>query len=193
MISLTARRLKLKYCRVCKAKFKPFQSLQIVCGVDCAKQHAAKKVERDKKREFLEAKRKFRDHDRSWWLKATQTEVNKYVRLRDKDKPCITCGKPPEGSEKHLRGSGRDAGHYLTRAAYSALRFDTRQIHAQCVTCNRYNSGRRHEFRLAMIDMHGLDFVEWLESQRDPKRWSVEELKAIREKYKLKIKKEDFL
>jgi hypothetical protein len=173
---------KLPKCAWCKEEFIRERPGMRVCSVACG-------IEKARAGQIKKACAPYRSkpvrkvQDRQWWLDATQVDVNRWCRWRDRCKPCITCGKPPESDSKHLKGSGRDAGHYLPRSTYGALRFDTRQIHAQCVTCNQYNSGRRHEYRLAMIQMHGPEFVEWLETQRQVKRWEIDELKEIRSRY----------
>lgn len=173
---------KPRKCPECGTVFVASRAGQKVCeSVKCAMSYAQRQREKVRKKQIVADRKAFRETDRSWWLKATQADVNAWVRWRDRDKPCITCGKPPQATKQ---GGARDAGHYLTRAAYSALRFDTRQIFAQCVVCNRYNSGRRHEYRLAMIEKHGPEFVEWLESQTQPKKWDIDELKEIRAHYR---------
>lgn len=198
-----AKKLKEKTCAVkgCENTYIQYDSLRTWCSPECGAVLAMQKLEKKREKDRILAKKlrraenakfkkKVRDNDRSWWLKATQADVNRYVRWRDRDQPCCTCNKPPESSDKFVKGSGIDAGHYLTRAAYSALRFDIRQIHAQCVKCNRFNSGRRQEFREFMINKFDLEFVEWLESQTQPKKWTVDELKEIRAHYRKLLRDE---
>ena len=51
-------------------------------------------------------------------------------------------------------------------STYPAIRFYTLQIHKQCFQCNRINSGKPREYRAAMVEMHGIEWVERLEQQR---------------------------
>jgi hypothetical protein len=60
-----------------------------------------------------------------------QLVCNEYIRLRDKDQPCISCGLP-----KNLQ-----AGHYYPTQGYDGLRFDEFNIHGECSGCNCFDSG----------------------------------------------------
>ncbi len=62
-----------------------------------------------------------------------QVVFNKYIRLRDKDKPCVSCDKP--------LGSKYDAGHYFSSGGHKAVTFDENNVHGQCVTCNQHKHG----------------------------------------------------
>ena len=54
---------------------------------------------------------------------------NHFIRLRDKGKPCISCGKV-----KTLQ-----AGHYYSVKMADAFRFDERNVHGECAGCNCLN------------------------------------------------------
>ena len=56
-------------------------------------------------------------------IKQLQPIFNKYIRLRDEKKPCISCG---EYSDK------KDAGHFWAVSGYSGLRFDEDNVHGEC-------------------------------------------------------------
>ena len=58
-----------------------------------------------------------------------QKIFNKYIRLRDQDKPCVSCGK-----YKKLQ-----AGHYYAVKNYDAFRFDERNVHGECAGCNCFD------------------------------------------------------
>ena len=51
---------------------------------------------------------------------------HKFIRERDKDKPCISCGQY----------TTLQAGHFYSGGHYSALRFDEDNVHGQCLRCN---------------------------------------------------------
>ena len=53
--------------------------------------------------------------------------LREYVRLRDRGKPCISCGRFYE----HM-----DAGHYYGKGAYPNLKYDETNIYMQCKKCN---------------------------------------------------------
>lgn len=58
-----------------------------------------------------------------------QARINKIVRERDADKPCISCGKKMEEWELN-------AGHFHARSQCESLRYDLDNIHGQCSWCN---------------------------------------------------------
>ena len=110
------------------------------------------------------------------WIKEAQTAVNKYIRMRDYGKPCVSCGSNPE----QKRGGTMDAGHYRSRGAASHLRFNLFNIHAQCVKCNRFGSGNAVDYRIQLIERIGLDRVERLEHDNECRRFSIDYLKRVK-------------
>ncbi len=53
---------------------------------------AQERAEKKKQRE-----RKAKLKSRSEWLKEAQSVFNKFIRLRDKSEPCISCGRYHQG------------------------------------------------------------------------------------------------
>ena len=99
--------LKPKKCRACGDEFLPFNSMQVVCpgSVKCALQLVEEQKEKESRKAANKARKALRELDRSYWLKAAQREFNKWVRLRDKDLPCISCGKPAHEEHNGITGS----------------------------------------------------------------------------------------
>jgi hypothetical protein len=107
-----------------------------------------------------EATKKLRT--RTAWYDLLQTEVNKYVRNRDANKPCCTCGT----TSKNIK---YDAGHCFTRGSRPELRFNVTNIHKQCsVNCNQHGSGMRLEYQTFITDKYGPNHFEWLKSYHRP-------------------------
>jgi hypothetical protein len=109
-----------------------------------------------------------------------QKIFNKYIRLRDKGKPCVSCGCFVPDGKGH-------ASHFKP-ATNSKLRFDERNVHLSCVKCNVFLNGNLVPYRAALIELIGIDEVEDLESTTAPYRYTIDELKEIIETYKSKIK-----
>jgi hypothetical protein len=59
---------------------------------------------------------------------------SRYIRWRDKDRGCFTCGKVGHHSEFH-------AGHFISRKVL-ATRYDEQNVHLQCCSCNLYYGGQ---------------------------------------------------
>ena len=118
----------------------------------------------------------------SYWMKRAQSAFNAWVRARDAGQPCISCGKPDDGSHQ------RHASHYRSVGGHPELRFCELNIWASCSVCNNYLSGNLVPFRAALIAKIGLDKVEFLEGQHEPKRYRKEDYQAIEAEYKAKLK-----
>lgn len=182
--------LKTKTCKVCKTKFTPARPLQTVCSPICGIEYAKKeriRAERIETRSerVLHMKARESIKTRSEWLREAQNAFNAYIRERDKDKPCISCGSP---MEKGLVGGGYDCGHYRSVGSAPHLRFDERNAMGQCKKCNRYLSGNAIEFRSGLVNRYGIGFVEGIESDNEPKKYTIDELKDIKSLYKSKLK-----
>lgn len=131
-----------------------------------------KKADRKKLKETKEKIKSLRDH-----IREAQVVFNRWIRNRDKDKPCISCGNPLKAKF--------DAGHYLSAGGNSALRFNEDNCHGQCVHCNQHLSANLINYRIGLIERIGQGNVTFLESNsKMTKRWTVEELQVIKQKYK---------
>lgn len=185
---------KPRKCRFCKAEFVPARPMQIVCDWQCGSALIAKNKEKaDAKKAKAERAeirvRKDRLKTRRDWINEAQTAVNAFVRFRDKDKPCICCGKTLRETDSESVGGDFDAGHYRSIGSSPNNRFDAeRNIHGQKKQCNRYGGGRAVDYRLGLIARIGLEAVEALEADNRTAKWSIDELKAIRDEYREKLK-----
>jgi len=178
---MTANR-KPKKCRVCPAEFIPVNSLQKACSVDCALEigrKAAAKVERKLLRD-----RKAMLRTRSEWMRLAQIAYNGYIRERDRDLPCISCGD----FTPMTRGGDYDCGHYRSVGANPELRFEELNAHKQCKRCNAHLSGNIVNYRIGLLMRIGEEKVAWLEGPHEPKKYTIEDLKAIKVEYQKKRK-----
>ena len=171
--------IKDKTCKICKVKFTPTRPLQSVCSPNCAYTHAKAVRVKTERKETREAKVRLKS--KSEWLKEAQTVFNQFIRLRDKDLPCISCGTTANVQYA--------AGHYLTTGAHPELRFDELNVHKQCNSyCNNHLSGNIVQYRMNLINKIGLDAVNYLEGKHEPKRYTIEDIKTLKAIYKEKVK-----
>jgi hypothetical protein len=180
----------LKRCKVCREKFTPVPALQTTCSIPCAFEWGTNSAEKNAKQQAIAEKKEIAHRKkalktRSDWVKETQVAFNRYIRLRDAGQACICCGKPL-GLE--AVGGGFDCGHYRSVGSAPHLRFDERNAHGQTKQCNRYGSGRAVDYRIGLIARIGLAAVEAIEADNTPRKWTVEQLKAIRDTYRAKAK-----
>ncbi len=89
------------------------------------------------------------------WDKEAQSAFNRYIRIRDEGKPCVSCGNPLIGKSNYLTGSAIDASHYRSRGAASHLKFNVFNVHSACTRCNRQLSGNAVEYRIHLIERIG--------------------------------------
>lgn len=178
MVNAALKLPKLKKCKVCREQFQPFRTTQQVCSPVCAQAHAEALRAKKERKEHREAKERIKT--RQQWLREVQVECNRYIRLRDKNQPCISCGRFHSG-QYH-------AGHYLSVGARPELRFEVSNIHKQCAPCNNHLSGNIALYRINLVKKIGQDKVDWLEGDHEPKKYTIDELKALKAEFKRKCK-----
>ena len=172
--------LKPKKCATCKIEFNPHSSLAKACSPKCAVEYT--KQVRAKKQAKADREQKVQIRIKREQLKTVsevaqdvQRVFNKFIRLRDQGKSCVSCGRP---WQKNFHAS-----HYVPAGRGSALRFDEDNVHGSCVNCNLYKSGNLTGYRIGLIERIGIERVLELESNHSTKKWTKEELNAIRSKY----------
>lgn len=172
------------------------------CTLDHAMAWQAEKRQADAAKAYrkrtTELKRQSLDNDRSHWIKQAQTAFNAYIRKRDRFLPCVSCGRGEEEvsqQEGWKPGGAWDCGHYLSVGSHPELRFEPRNAHRQCKSCNggsanyaRKNHQVATAYRVELIKRIGLESVEWLEGPHDAKKYTIQDLKQIVKTYKDLIK-----
>jgi hypothetical protein len=118
-------------------------------------------------------------------IKEAQTAFNAWVRARDADERCISCGVL---LSREAIGGGFDAGHYRSRGSAAHLAFHEDNCHGQCKRCNRYGAGMAVDYRIGLVRRIGVERVEALEASNAPKKWERGELVAIKALYVKRLK-----
>lgn len=167
-------------CKNCKDKFEPIRFNAKYCLKDeCIKAF----VEEVKTKEWKKTKAKLKNEIKtnSDWLKEAQKVFNTYIRLRDQGKPCVSCGSK--------LGEKYDAGHYFSMGGHKAVTFNEDNVHAQCVTCNRYKHGNLLEYQIGIEKRIGADRLLKLHAEaHEVRKYTTDELKKIISTYKKKCK-----
>lgn len=140
--------------------------------------HAKKEVRQEYQKKKKEAKESLLT--KKDYLNLFQKVFNTYIRV-SKEKECISCNKD-------LSYVKFDAGHYRSVGANPSLRFYEENIWPQCVRCNRDLHGNLIEYRIRLVKKIGVERVEDLEREHEPKHYSITDLKDLIKEYKLKIK-----
>lgn len=183
-------------CAHCKAKFTPERPSQIV-HVECVEAwaeaqaakreraeakaaRAAAKVERAETRRRKEAIKRLPE-----LMAEAQEAFNAYIRARDAGLPCICCGQPFEPMKP---GGSVDAGHFRSRGSAGHLRFHEDNCFAQRKNCNRPGGTTYAAFRAGVVARIGEARVLAIEQDNSVRKWTHDELRAIRDEYRRKLK-----
>ena len=172
-------------CKVCKTEYDKKRMGQVVCSPSCALSLATRKRARAVKVAQVKDKRETKVKleklkSKAQWAREAQTAFNAFIRERDADQPCISCGRHHQG-QYH-------AGHYLSVGARPELRFEEANVHKQCAPCNTHLSGNAVLYRKGLIARLNNEIVEWLEGPHDLRKDTIESLKAIKAHYMVETK-----
>jgi len=151
---------------------------QVCCGVDCAIQHAQAKRDKAERVEHRAAKERIKT--RGEWAREAQAAFNAWIRERDSKLPCISC-------QRHHTGQYH-AGHYRSVGSNPALRFEPLNVHKQCSVCNNHRSGNLTEYRINLIGRIGQEALDWLEGPHEPKKYTIDDLRQIRDEYRMRLR-----
>jgi hypothetical protein len=145
---------------------------------ECIKAFVDAKKDTDIKEKVSKMKENLISHKD--YIKIFQSVFNTFIRLRDKDLPCVSCGVY-NCEEFH-------AGHYIA-STYQYHRFNEFNVHKQCSRCNTHLRGNLIPYRIELIKRIGLNEVEYLEDSRHMMlEITIPEIKEQINKYKIKIK-----
>jgi hypothetical protein len=172
-----------KKCRnaACRAEFVQARPMQTACSVSCAialtetRKARESNIQAKQERAARRAARE-RIKTKGDYMRETQAAFNEWIRERDRDLPCISCGRHHQG-QYH-------AGHYRTVGANPELRFNPLNVHKQCAPCNNHKSGDIVNYRIELVKRIGVDQVEWLEGPHEPQRYTIDELKAMKASFR---------
>jgi hypothetical protein len=184
-----------------------------LCGnVECAIQWAEREREKKERKEArLEARRQLeekRDHKdkleklktRSEWIQEAEMWRRRRRRLEElaKGEGCISCKRTQEevmGIEGWKPGGCWDAGHFLSKGARPNLRLTLNNIWLQCKSCNAGSAKYARKqgtvsaaYRINLIEKIGVEAVETLENDHEPRHWTIDDLKVMIAEDKLAVK-----
>jgi len=179
-----------KRCPECRVMYAPARESQAVCGeIACAIAHAQsergqetarKSLAQVERRDIKVRKEKLKS--RADHLREAQQAFNEWIRLRDADLPCVSCDKPStwagQWHASHFRSVGSSPEH----------RFNPANVHKACSVCNNHMSGNILGYKPELERRIGVEAVEALLGPSEPKRYTVEEIKAIKAEYRAKTR-----
>ncbi|QZI68691.1 recombination protein NinG [Pseudomonas protegens] len=186
---MIAKQPRPKKCKnpACRASFVPQRLGQAVCSPKCAlaikdvNQTKARKALAEVGRKELRAAKE-RVKPKGQYMREAQAAFNAWVRLRDAAMGCVSCDKPAtwagQWHASHFRSVGSSPEH----------RFNPLNVHKACSVCNNHLSGNILGYRPELERRIGVEAVEALLGPSEPRRYTVEDLKAITAEYRAKTK-----
>lgn len=192
---------KPKKCHICTTEFLPWSSTQKVCSPKCAVIHG-KEVECMKVKRGIRKQEKLQRDDLRERRKALKTvselkqeaqrAFNAFIRTRDFDQPCISCGEenPPD-----LHGGQWDCGHFKTVGGFPELRFVECNAYRQCKSCNagsaKYGAKAatvERAYRESLVKKFGQELVDWLDGPHEMTNYRRDDFIRIRDEYRKKTR-----
>lgn len=180
---------RTKQCSMCLRPFQPARPLQAVCSPRCAAKLGKVKRAKEKNADRLKkrALRKLTECRAD-----AQKAFNAWVRRRDADLPCVSCG---ETNPPMLPGGQWDAGHFLSRGAYPELAFEPLNVWKQCKSCNAGSGKFAHKARTVaqayeeeLLRRIGPEKLAWLKGPHEPKKYTRADYDEIEATYKAKCR-----
>ena len=188
-MSFPSKQPKPKTCKnpACRASFVPQRLGQAVCSPKCGlaikdvNQTKARKALADVGRKELRAAKE-RVKPKGQYMREAQAAFNSWVRLRDAALGCVSCDKPAtwagQWHASHFRSVGSSPEH----------RFNPLNVHRACSVCNNHLSGNILGYQPELIRRIGAEAVEALLGPSEPKRYTIDDLKAITAEYRAKTR-----
>lgn len=173
-------------CVNCKERFPAEEMRQYPVGwmhsTECAIEYANRAGKKIREKQLSKARREDREKEKAQraqhradkekirkrtgkngYYESLKRALHHYVKhVLRKGEPCYTCGKPQSPNDA---GGAFHVGHFIPAKEVDPRRFMLENLRIQCYSCNAMNSGRRVEYRQAMIEEMGLSHVEWLEAE----------------------------
>lgn len=175
-------------CKNCKTKFEPKYFLQKFClstdecrtdATNFAIEQKEKNFKKDRVKDTKERKEALMSY--SEWLNLFQVTFNTYIRMRDKGKPCVSCGCAVDNGH---------ASHMFSVGGNPNVRFNEDNVHLSCVECNLHLHGNLVEYTLRLPERIGKERFEKLviDSKQTVLKLSIPEIKEKIKFYKEKIR-----
>lgn len=188
------RKPKTRKCKVCRTPFVVRNSMvdkwcSPECGATLGMKLAAEKKAKEERKAAAADRALTRAQKEALktvpeLIAEAQVAFNAFIRFRDRNQPCICCGKWAPKNEP-LTGGGWDAAHFRSRGSAGHLRFDENNCHRALKRCNTHGHA---DYRGGLIARIGLAAVEALEANNAVVKWTKERLRQIRDHYRAKLK-----
>lgn len=145
---------KKKKCKVCKTEFDQYNSLVSWCSSKCGYELSQSKLKEKRTKEWRVEKKRLRTNVTDW-KKSLQNEINKIVRLIDKDLSCLA---------RNTKGQ-MHAGHVYARGGNTNIRYNLHNIHRQSAQSNHFQNDDGL-LREGLSSEYGQEYMEFISDLR---------------------------
>jgi hypothetical protein len=186
-------------CLQCREYFDPDTMVKTPAGWFCGLDHAVayaqakslkqrQKAQKAAQKAHKREKRQLVDNHYPTQFRLAKQAARRLANRLDSKLGCICCGEP--------RGRAQFCGgHYKTAGGHPELALDLRNVHGQRNRlCNQAKSGNiagdknSHGYKAGLVWRYGQALVEYLESYREPVKYSCDELRKIRALYDAEVR-----
>lgn len=185
-------RTKPRKCPECHQPYVKRRAVQPTCGALLCQESYAIKVaakaawKREKMQRAADRSKLKAMLPRKHYVSALGAAHRAWVRARDEGKPCISCDTILV--RRGQLGGDYDAGHARSVGSAKHLEFDDRNVHGQCKRCNRRLGGNYAEYLARLPARIGQEAFDALMCDQEPRKYSIDDLKALRALYVAKLK-----
>jgi hypothetical protein len=152
-----------KKCKNCGEPFTPkYSSFEKYCQKkDCLFKYAMEVVEKKRQAQKKLADKKWKEQKADFkektsnWKNKLQVEINKIVRLIDKDLPCLA----------RKRGGKMAAGHVFSRGSSPPIRYNLHNIHRQNTQSNHFQNDDGL-LREGLVNEYGQQYMDFISELR---------------------------
>lgn len=192
----------------CREWFNPPYQNHTWCSPECGTVIALDKREKDRHKAKLDAERRRKKEAQqekhhtkirklalkpdSHFKKQAQQAFNAFIRARDHDQPCISCG---ETNPPNLHGGQWDCGHFKTVGGFPELRFVECNAYRQCKPCNAGSAKHgakaatvARQYEASLVHRFGQDLVDWLNGPHEMTHYRRDDFIRIRDEYRQKTR-----
>ncbi|WP_241569178.1 recombination protein NinG [Rosenbergiella collisarenosi] len=191
-------------CKICREWFNPRFPNEWWCSPEHGAEYGLLLREKEKIKKEQQRKKEAQQERRhlqirklelkpdSHFKKQAQQAFNTFIRTRDHDQPCISCGEtnPPD-----LHGGQWDCGHFKTVGGFPELRFVEKNAYRQCKSCNAGSAkyGQKaatvsQQYEANLVRRFGQGLVDWLNGPHDMTRYRRDDFIRIRDHYRQKTR-----
>ena len=116
--------------------------------------------------------------------RTTWEAFSKFIRNRDPG--CVTCGNPTTCAGHFFHTSDKSTNPHL---GGNEVWYSEKNVNGQCNSCNIHKSGNLAPYSVYLEEKYGFGIIQKLRDLfNTPKKWSIEEVLEVKEKYKNLVK-----